>query len=186
MDPIGHLLDEHRAIMTEVADLRAAARDLAALGEPALPAALPVLRRIGQLMETQLARHARKEDEVLFPAIEAVLGAAGSPTAVMRWEHNEIHAQGELLRRTLAELNSVEHPAIEAGGAQLRSLAAAGGSAKDLASTAEEIIRLLDTHFGKEEQVLFPMAARLLDEAQLAAVGAAIEQLPFEASFSRA
>jgi len=182
MDPIRHLLDEHHAIMIEVADLRAAARDLAARGEPALPAALRVLRRIGHLMETQLARHARKEDEVLFPALEAIFGTDGTPTAVMRVEHSEIHAQGELLRRTLAELNAVEHPAIEAGGAQLRSLVAAGGSAEGLASTAAEIIRLLDTHFGKEEQVLFPMAAHLLGEAQLAAVGTAIEQLLFGAS----
>jgi hemerythrin-like domain-containing protein len=181
MDPIQHLLDEHRAIMAEIALLRAVARNLALGGEPALDDALPVLRRIGHLMETQLARHARKEDEVLFPALEAIFGTDGTPTAVMRSEHREIHAQGELLRRTLHELNVVEHPAIEAGGAQLRSLAAGGANAEDLVTTAEEIIRLLDLHFDKEEQVLFPMAANLLDERQLTAVGEAMEQLPVEA-----
>jgi hemerythrin-like domain-containing protein len=182
MDPIQHLLDEHRAIMAEIALLRAAVRDLAARGEPALGEALPVLRRIGHLMEMQLARHARKEDEVLFPALEAIFGTDGTPTAVMRVEHSDIHAQGEVLRQTLHELNEVEHPAIEAGGAQLRSLAAGGGSAEGLATTAEEIIRLLDLHFDKEEQVLFPMAANLLSAAQLTAVGAAMEQLSLEAS----
>jgi iron-sulfur cluster repair protein YtfE (RIC family) len=168
--------------MADIDPLRAAARDLAAGGEAALAAALPVLRRAGQLMETQLARHARQEDEVLFPALEAIFGTDGTPTAVMRREHREIHAQGELLRRTLYELNAVEHPALEAGGAHLRSLAAEGGSAAGLAAAAEEILRLLDLHFDKEEQVLFPMAAALLDEAQLAAVGAAMERLSLEAS----
>lgn len=182
MDPIQHLLDEHRAIMAEINPLRAAARDLAAGGEAALAAALPVLRRVGQVMETQLARHARKEDAVLFPALEAIFGTDGTPTAVMRLEHRDIHAQGELLRRTLHELNRVEHPAIVAGGEQLRSLAAEGSSAAGLAAAAKEILRLLDLHFDKEEQVLFPMAAHLLDEAQLAAVGAAMEQLEREAS----
>jgi hemerythrin-like domain-containing protein len=81
----------------------------------------------------------------------------------MREEHKEIHGQGELLRRTLYELNVVEHPQIEAGGAKLREMAAAGGSAETLRANAEEIVRLLDMHFGKEEQILFPMAENMLD-----------------------
>ncbi len=177
MDPIRHLLDEHHAIMTEVADLRAAARDLAAHGDAALAGALPGLRRIGRLMETQLGLHAQKEEDVLFPALEAIFGHDATPTAVMRREHQAIHAQGELLCQTLYELNVVEHPAIIASGAQLRTLAADGGSAASLLATSAEIIHLLDQHFDKEEQVLFPMAQNLLSEAQLAAVGAAIEQM---------
>jgi hemerythrin-like domain-containing protein len=163
MNPIEHLLDEHRAIMAQIADLRKAAADLAARGDAALPEALPVLGRIGHMLETQLALHAKKEDEALFPALEAVIGAESGPTYVMRMEHKEIHGQGELLRRTLHELNEVEHPQIEAGGAQLRELAAKGGSAGSIRANAEEIIRLLDMHFGKEEQILFPMAENILD-----------------------
>ncbi|MCC7362211.1 MAG: hemerythrin domain-containing protein [Anaerolineales bacterium] len=177
MDPIQYLLDEHRAILTGIGGLRAAADDLALRGEAALPAALPVLRGAGALMETQLEQHARKEEATLFQALEAIFGADGTPTVVMRREHQDLHAQGEALRQTLRELNEVEHPAIEAGGAQLRSLAARGGSAVGLAGTAMDILRLLEQHFAKEEQVLFPMAANLLDEAQLAEVGAAIERL---------
>jgi hemerythrin-like domain-containing protein len=177
MNPIGHLLDEHRDIMARVAELRAAVRDLAARGDAALPDALPVLARVGRMMETQLALHAKKEDEALFPALEALLGTEGTPTFVMRQEHKEIHAQGALLRRTLHELNQVEHPQIEAGGAKLRELAAAGGSAQALRANAHEIIQLLDGHFGKEEQILFPMAESLLDEHALAEVGETIEAI---------
>ncbi len=142
-----------------------------------LPLALPALGRIGQMMATQLAQHARKEDEALFPAIEAVLGAENGPTQVMRVEHKEIHGQGELLRQTLHELNEVEHPQIEAGGARLRELAVSGGGAATLKATAEEIIRLLDMHFDKEEQILFPMAGALLDEATLTAIAIKMEAL---------
>src|SRR5574341_1732742 len=163
MNPIEHLLDEHRAIMAQIADLRKAAADLATRGNAALPDVLPVLGRIGKMMETQLALHAKKEDDAFFPALEAIIGTGDGPTGVMREEHKEIHGQGELLRRTLYELNAVEHPKIEAGAAKLRQMAAAGGSAEALKANAEEIIRLLDMHFAKEEQILFPMAENILD-----------------------
>ncbi len=177
MNPIDHLLEEHRLIMAQVADLRQAVADLTRRGEAAVPEALPVLRRVGQMMETQLALHAKKEDDLLFPAVEAVIGAEGGPTAVMRAEHKDIHAQGELLRQTIHELADVEHPEIEAGRERLKELAATGGSAESLRASAEEIVRLLDLHFAKEEQILFPMALDLLDDQTLSEVGKKMETI---------
>ncbi|MBI3243031.1 MAG: hemerythrin domain-containing protein [Chloroflexi bacterium] len=177
MNPIEHLLEDHRLIMAQVADLRRATADLGARGEAALADALPVLGRIGHMMETQLALHAKKEDEALFPALEAVFGEQGGPTGVMRIEHKEIHGQGEILRKTLHELHQVEHPQIEAGAEKLKALAVTGGSADMLKVNAEEIIRLLDMHFGKEEDILFPMALNMLDDEGLAEVGQKIEAM---------
>lgn len=177
MNPIEHLLDEHRVIMVQIADLRQAVTDLSARGEAALPGALPVFRRIGRMMETQLARHARKEDEALFPALEAIIGVEDGPTAVMRREHKSIHGRGELLRRTLHELNEVEHPLIVAGGETMRSLTASGGTADSLRANAQEIIELLDMHFLKEEQILFPMAQNVLDSSALDDVWKRIEAM---------
>jgi iron-sulfur cluster repair protein YtfE (RIC family) len=177
MNPIEHLLQEHRDIMAQIADLRGAVENLTVGGDDGLRETLPVFRRAGHMLETQLARHARKEDEALFPALEAMFGAQGGPTAVMRLEHQAIHEQGELLRRTLRELTAVEHPQIEAGGEKLRVLAANGGDAETLRATAADIIGLLDAHFGKEEQILFPMAVQWLDDETLADVGRQIEQL---------
>lgn len=182
MNPIEHLLQEHRDIMAQIADLRRAVEHLASAGDDGLREALPAFRRAGSMMETQLALHARKEEEALFPALEAVFGAQGGPTYVMRLEHEAIGEQGRLLRQTLRELNEVEHPQIEAGGEKLRSLAAKGGDAEMLRATAVEIIDLLDAHFGKEEQILFPMAPQLLDDETLADVGRRIEQLNLEAT----
>lgn len=176
MDPIKHLLDEHALIMNEMAPLRAAAADLAGRGDAAVPDVLPVLQRIGEILETQLALHARKEEEALFPAMERVIGAEG-PTAVMRMEHEDIHGQGRLLRATLRELNEVEHPRIEASRERLRRSMAAGGNANVFRELSEQILQLLDMHFYKEEQILFPMAQRMLAPAVLDEVAAAISAL---------
>ncbi|HEY6866823.1 MAG TPA: hemerythrin domain-containing protein [Candidatus Eisenbacteria bacterium] len=175
-DPIDRLLAEHEEIMAEVAELRRAVRDLDARGEAALPEATPALERVGQMMATRLLEHARREDEALFPALEEVLGAGG-PTGVMRLEHEAIHEQAALFRRTLRELNEVEHPAIVRGGGRLRTLVATGGDAASLSTTGAEIVRLLDGHFSREEAILFPMARQILSPEALEDVARRMEAL---------
>jgi hemerythrin-like domain-containing protein len=179
-DPIDHLLEEHRVIMAQIDALRRAVVDLRRDGDAALPAALPVLKEVGHMMATTLLRHARKEDEALFPELERVFGSGGGPTAVMRQEHRDIHAGADLFHRTLRELNEVEHPAIVAGGEALRALAAGGGSAEQLCRIAEEIVELVDLHFGKEEGILFPMAREILTPEALAATAERMEEISAE------
>lgn len=176
-DPIAQLLEEHRAIMAQVEPLRGAVRNLESGGDAAVEGSLVVLRAAGHMMATELLAHARREDEALFPALEAVFGAGGGPTAVMREEHRDIHAQADRFRATLRELEQVEHPAIVAGGATLRALVAAEASAKDLLATSREVIRLLDLHFAKEEDILFPMAHQVLGAEAMADVARKIEAL---------
>jgi len=176
MDAIRHLLDEHALIMGQLAELRGTVADLAARGEEALPDAMPVLQRAGALMETRLALHARKEEEALFPAMERIIGEEG-PTAVMRMEHEDIHGQAERLRATLRELNEVEHPRLDATREHLRRSIAEGASAAAFRDLAERILQLVDMHFAKEEQILFPMAERLLEPAVLDEVSAAMSAL---------
>ena len=176
-DPIDRLLDEHRNIMAGLVGLRRAVEDLEAHGDEALNRSRPALDSAGALMERELIAHARREDEALFPAIEVALGEREGPTSEMRAEHVEIHSQAELFRRTLRELDQVEHPALKAAGAQLRSLAAPGSAAPEVQATGREVIRLLDAHFEKEEQILFPMARGLLDPASLEAVGRRMQEL---------
>jgi len=186
LDPIDQLLAEHREIMAEVETLRRAVDDLHARGEAALPGAVPALASAGRMMATRLLRHARKEDEALFPALERAFGSpedsAGGPTAVMREEHRLIHERATVFRRTLHELNEVEHPAIVAGGARLRALAHGGADAATLAETGEAIVSLLDLHFGKEEQILFPMAREILSREALRAVTERMDAIEAEAA----
>jgi iron-sulfur cluster repair protein YtfE (RIC family) len=174
--PIKTLLREHAEIMAEVGHLRLAMQQLADQGDAALAVTLPSFAGFAQMMATKLELHRQKEDQVFFPAIEAMIGQFG-PTSVMRIEHQQIHAQGVLLRETLYELNEIQHPAIEAGAAKLRGLVADGGNAVALRRSGEEIIDLLNAHFGKEEHILFPMAQNLLDGATLSEIAARFEEM---------
>ncbi len=165
-NPIDQLLTEHVKIMEEFQLLRGAIDTLNRLQEEGLAEALPVFKRIGQIMSTMLDLHRRKEDDVLFPALERKIGSE-SATGVMRQEHKDIHSQGVLLRETLRELNEEEHPEIEARAEKLRDLVLSGGEAEALRKTGEEILYLLDIHFRKEEEILFPMGLDLLDRETL-------------------
>ncbi len=180
-DPIDVLLHEHAEIMAQVADLRRAARELGDRGDAAVDGALPVLRSVGQMMATELVRHARKEDEALFPALESIFGTQGTPVAVMRQEHEAIHAQAALFRKTVRELHEIEHPAIVREGGALREVAARGGGAAEIQRSAEDVIRLLDAHFGKEERILFPMARQILQPRALEDVMRRMEEIEEEA-----
>ena len=86
-------------------------------------------------MELHLAR----EEEVLFPAIEAATGMRGGPTAVMRLEHNQ-------MRELLAQMK----PALE------------GHNDTKFLGLSETLMILIQQHNLKEEQILYPMADQVL------------------------
>ena len=176
-DPIERLLEEHRVILGKFEDLRRAVAELGRRGDEALPDVKHALEALSEMMNGELLAHARREDEALFPALEAAFGGVGGPTEVMREEHRAIHGQAERFRRTLHELNEVEHPAIVAAGARLRTLTAASGSAADLRAIGATILELVDLHFGKEEDILFPMARDVLSPEALRAVARKMEAL---------
>lgn len=178
-DPVQHLLNEHKEILAEFARLEKAVQALEEEGDAALADLLPIFQRVGQMMAGRLEQHARKEDEALFPAVEAVFGSA-SPTGAMRDEHREIHDQSRLFRETLRQLNEVEHPKIEAGGSRLRRLARDGDDLDALLTTAREILDLVAIHFDKEEQMLFPMVTNLLSTNEQASVTRKMEAIGAE------
>jgi DUF438 domain-containing protein len=111
------------------------------------------------------ACHNKKEENHLFPLIESRgIPRAGGPLAVMLGEHDE----GRTLLPRL----------VEAGEAYL------GGDRSVLPQLHDLFIQyssLLSNHFWKENDILYPMARRVMTEADAAAVVAGIEQT--EASF---
>jgi iron-sulfur cluster repair protein YtfE (RIC family) len=175
-DPIDRLLEEHRGIMRQVEELRRGLRALRERGDGALPEVRPLLQGTMRMLEGELLAHARREEEALFPALERVFGAEGTPTAVMRQEHRDIHAQADRFRATLRQLNEVEHPAIVAGSARLAAVPG-GLPAAELAAIASDLVRLLDDHFAKEEEILFPMAREILAPEDLEAVSSRMDAL---------
>lgn len=176
-DAIEVLLEDHRRIGGRLEPLRAAAAALGSGDDPRIALPHAELAAAAQALGGALAAHARKEDEVLFPVLERVLGEGGGPMAAMRDEHRDIHAQAARFHATLHELEDVEHPAIVAGGARLGALAAGRADAAALHAAADQLLALIDAHFEKEETILFPMARELLTREALAAMAEEMERL---------
>ncbi len=176
-DPIQRLLDEHEELMSRFEPLRRAVHLLGERGEAALPELLPALREAGDVMSSDLVAHAQREDDVLFEAVEAVFGSDWGPTSVMRAEHREIHENVGLFRDTLHDLNRVEHPAIRAGIERLHAQVESGAGADALRATGAELLAMLDAHFGKEEQILFPIARQALPPETLREVARRMDEL---------
>ena len=111
---------------------------------PALDSVAALQNRVASLAFS-LEAHASLEDELLFTALEPHLGTQGGPLAVMRIEHNQI-------------VNLLERIPSAPDLAQGRVL-------------VSQMIEVSRAHFQKEEQVLFRMARKFLDEESLSALG---------------
>lgn len=86
-----------------------------------------------------LERHLLIEERIVFPAFEAALGHAASPTDAMRAEHLRIRALAQRLCDSVAALNC-----------------------QDFVKHAETLLLTMHQHSEKEEGVLYPMIERVL------------------------
>lgn len=84
-------------------------------------------------------RHLAREEQLLFPALEQHLGSSSGPTVVMRNEHQQMRA---ILHQMLGAL---EHR-----------------DSDSFFDYADHLRMLMRQHNLKEENVLYPMADRLL------------------------
>ncbi len=90
-----------------------------------------------------MERHFKMEEQVLFRYVERAMGNSGGPVAVMRMEHEQVR---ELLQKLE---NSFEEQDQDG-----------------FLGTAETLLILMQQHNMKEEQILYPMAERMLATAQ--------------------
>lgn len=143
MNPTTVLKEEHRAVERVLRVLNKAA-DRIDEGKAVPPAvfenSLDFLRNFADKC------HHGKEEELLFPAMEkAGIGRDGGPIGVMLVEHE----QGRQHLRAMEEALG----AYREGDQSARSA---------LAGHARAYAALLAQHIQKEDQVLFPMAERIL------------------------
>lgn len=90
-----------------------------------------------------IERHFAMEEKILFPAFESATGSSNGPTAVMRSEHLQI-------REIISDL--------------VTALAKHDKSA--YLGHSESLNIMLQQHNLKEENILYPMSARVLTEQQ--------------------
>jgi hemerythrin-like domain-containing protein len=108
--------------------------------------------------------HHGKEEEFLFPALEAAgVAKEGGPIGVMLSEHEQGRKLAARLKQCVSDYRSGDRQA--AGGIQ---------------QTVKAYVDLLTQHIAKEDAVLFPMADTRLDADRDAALYSAFEKLEHE------
>jgi hemerythrin-like domain-containing protein len=93
--------------------------------------------------KSAIERHFLMEEQVLFRYVERTMGNSGGPIAVMRMEHSQMRG----LLQSMAEM--LEHKDQDG-----------------FLGDAETLLILMQQHNMKEEQIVYPMAERLLADGQ--------------------
>jgi len=148
MTPTEQLRREHEAIKLALSVLEKLCERLGSGGE-VNPQHFGQLLEFIQVFADQC--HHGKEEQILFPALEAAgIPKAGGPLGVMWTEHE----QGRALVRQLA-------------GAWQKCCSGDRSAAAVVIASAQDYSALLNAHIFKENNVLFPMAeARLPADAE--------------------
>lgn len=135
------LHDEHQTLLPRVEALRTTADSVGAADQDVLRAAV---NEAYEFLTGSLMPHAAAEEQVLYPAVQRVMGAPQA-TATMSRDHAEV----DRLRQELASLR----PALAA--APLTP-----AQTNELRRVLYGLYTLLRVHFAKEEEVYLP----ILDE----------------------
>lgn len=161
MNATKRLMDEHRVIERAIAALEAAARRLDSGRSIRAGFFIDAARFIKEFAD---GAHHRKEEGLLFPAMEAAgVPKDGGPIGVMLAEHEE----GRQLTR-----------GMRAAAEKL----AAGDEAErgEVVRNAMGYVHLLRQHIIKEDGVLFPMADRVLRDRERTELESAFERIARE------
>lgn len=90
---------------------------------------------------TDIERHFKQEEDILFPAFEEAIGSSAGPTQVMRMEHRQMRELTQSLLNAIAEKDR-----------------------DSILGDAETLLILMQQHNMKEETMLYPLIDRVLGE----------------------
>ncbi|MCG3085660.1 hemerythrin domain-containing protein [Anoxybacillus sp. LAT_35] len=155
--PLQRLKDEHGPLNEEKYALFVAAKGIYDGKEEDVVQALIRLREKVQQFLQHLDPHSRREEDVLFPMMERYIGKQFGPIAVMEYEHQEAKQNIATFLQKTETIRSEE--------------------AKQLASYVMNAYMILTDHFAKEEQVLFPMAEKLLSAEEKEQLAKRIDEI---------
>jgi hemerythrin-like domain-containing protein len=159
-DPIIRFMDEHQQGLRELRNMLHAAKELKLKGYD--PELYEKLHDAARFINEEIKAHNQNEENALFPALEEKIGKSG-PTAVMRDEHQQLW---EALERLESELNllltdGINNPRIAR-----------------IAELATFIHDFLSQHIGKEDNILYPLARRVLNGRELQEVSRKMAGVP--------
>ncbi|AKS38793.1 hemerythrin [Anoxybacillus gonensis] len=155
--PLQRLKEEHGPLNEEKYALFVAAKSIYDGEEQDVVQAFIRLREKVQQFLQHLEPHSRREEDVLFPMMERYIGKQFGPIAVMEYEHQEAKQNIATFLQKTETIRSEE--------------------AKQLASYVMNAYMILTDHFAKEEQVLFPMAEKLLSAEEKEELAKRIDEI---------
>lgn len=159
MNPIEELLAEHDAVLSALEILRRIAEQLENTGT--IPSPVPLAQLLDFFSQFVDQCHHGKEEELLFPALEAVgVSRHGGPIGAMLNEHQQGRDHVSGMKNALNAYSGGNNAAL-----------------RDLIAHARAYISLLQDHIEKENQVLFPIAARHLSAATMNALKTGFDQI---------
>lgn len=159
MDPIKELRTEHEAVRSALVILSTIRQQIETTGSIPHPGHLTQLFDFFTLFVDRC--HHAKEEELLFPAMEAVgVSRQGGPIGVMLNEHQRGREHVSGMKNALDQ-----------------TIGGNTGAALELAAHARAYIDLLRRHIDKENGVLFPMAARHLSAEKLMELQAGFDRI---------
>lgn len=156
-DGINQLIEEHRLLSEKLDGLFLLTEKIAK--EVDMASNFTELKNKVAAFKKILDPHSDREEMVLFPMLGVYIGTSTGPIAVMECDHDQ--AKGYI--RTFLEKSGLEQPSLE----EMKN-------SSDLVKNAYEI---LTEHFAKEENVLFPMAERMLSAEEKAEFYQKIQQI---------
>lgn len=154
-------LEREHALIGELLDVL---EELAAEGAPRhlrrWAGALELMRRFADVT------HHRKEELLLFPALEEASGGQGPLAAALVVSHQEHLAERSALREVDRALAKV-HAGDERAWPRLQQV-------------TRDLVAFLRKHMAEEDEQLYPQARRAIPPARLAQVAAACQALDLE------
>ncbi|MEH7107087.1 hemerythrin domain-containing protein [Bacillus sp. JJ1764] len=100
-----------------------------------------------QQFKADLDPHSEREEGVLFPMLGVYIGTTSGPIAVMEYEHDQAKANIKAFLEGATNGETSEEK-------------------KELGQLVKNAYFILTEHFAKEENVLFPMAQRMLTDEE--------------------
>ena len=145
-DPIEILMKEHEDGLKRLSELGGAAEYINANGFSF--AAYSEITGAIRFINSEIRKHNEKEEKFLFPLMDR---HADRQTIVMRNEHRELW---KLFNRLLESVEDVEEGRIHPT------------TIRELVQSSKSLVELLTEHIRKENDLLFPMAKRMLTETE--------------------
>ncbi|MCS7286672.1 MAG: DUF438 domain-containing protein [Anaerolineae bacterium] len=157
--PIHILMEEHRILLENAAELVELAHKLGELGtlEPEIRDHLSHLAEHFRDSESHYVR----EENVLFPYIEK--HGITEPPAIMWMEHQQIREVKKKLYQILERASAISFPQL----------------VQELTSTAQSLQNWLTTHFHKENNILFPLSLQVIGQQEWADIRLQFDELGY-------